>query len=130
MSYRYSDAANLEGTDMVGSHQCVDLVKHYAHAPATALWREGTPVMDTPLIPVGTAIATFVKGEYRSHPHGNHAAFFLRSDGHCIWVMDQWANDEDNKPVVSSRAVCRKGRLKNGRYVDPSNNADAFSIIE
>ncbi|WP_241269786.1 BPSL0067 family protein [Caballeronia sp. M1242] len=86
--------------------------------------------MDTPLIPVGTAIATFVKGEYRSHAHGNHAAFFLRSDGHCIWVMDQWANDEDNKPVVSSRAICRKGRLKNGRYVDPSNNADAFSIIE
>ncbi|WP_256443308.1 hypothetical protein [Caballeronia sp. M1242] len=41
MSYRYSDAANLEGTDMVGSHQCVDLVKHDADAPATALCGKG-----------------------------------------------------------------------------------------
>lgn len=96
MSYRYPDAAKLEGTDMVGTHQCVDLVKHYAHAPVTALWREGPRVLDTALIPAGTAIATFVEGRYRSHAHGNHAALFLRREGDCIWVMDQWAHDEDN----------------------------------
>ncbi|MFM0139441.1 BPSL0067 family protein [Caballeronia grimmiae] len=129
MSYRYNDAANLEDTEMVRSHPCVDLVKHYAHTPATASWRAGARVLDTATILPGTAIATFVEGRYRSHAHGNHAALFLRREGDCIWVMDQWQNDS-NKPFVSSRKICPKGTLRSGRYEDPSNNADAFAIIE
>ncbi|MDR5737968.1 BPSL0067 family protein [Caballeronia sp. LZ016] len=129
MSYRYNDAANLEGAEMAGSQQCVDLVEHDAHAPATASWRAGTSVPDTAIILPGTAIATFVGGRYRSHAHGNHAALFLRREGDCIWVMDQWGNDS-NKPLVSARKLCLKGTLRSGGYEDPSNNADAFSIIE
>jgi len=129
MSYRFADVAELENETMVGSHQCVDLVKHYAGAPATSKWREGERVLDAVHIPVGTAIATFVNGKYQSHAHGNHAALFLRRDACCIWVMDQWANDKD-KPKISSRPIPARGKHKNGEYVNPSNNADAFSIIE
>lgn len=130
MSYRYAEVADLEDKTLVGSHQCVDLVKHYAGAPATWSWREGERVLDALYIPVGTAIATFVKGKYQSRAHGNHAAMFPRREGNCIWVMDQWANDRDNKPTISSRPICRQGTYRNGTYRDPSNNADAFSIIE
>jgi hypothetical protein len=77
----------------------------------------------------GTAIATFVDGKYQSLSHGNHAAFFLRQDAGGIWVMDQWSDDK-KKPTISSRYLRRKGKDRNGNFVDPSNNADAYSIIK
>ena len=126
MPYRYVDTANLAEESMVGTGQCVELVKYYANAPATYHWREGARVLDEIYIPVGTAIATFVKGKYRSHPHDNHAALYLGRQGDCIVVMDQWPS----KGKISARAICSKGKLKSGAYRDPSNNADAFSIIE
>ena len=35
MSYTYTKVTELEKTTMVGNHQCVALVRHYAGAPAT-----------------------------------------------------------------------------------------------
>jgi hypothetical protein len=43
--------------------------------------------------------------------------------------MDQWQGDP-NKPKVSKRYIRSKGKKEDGTYIDPSNNADAFSIIE
>ena len=40
-------------------------------------------------------------------------------------VMDQWAG----KKTISSRLMRFKGKNKDGTYPDPSNNADALSVI-
>lgn len=129
MPHVYAAVDSLEEKPLVGSHQCVALIQRYAGAPHTSHWRAGERVSDNGLIAPGTAIATFVDGRYRSHAHGNHAAFFVRREANCIWVMDQWSGDP-LKPRVSSRRICAKGKHSDGSYVDPSNNAEAFSIIE
>lgn len=129
MPYIYAQAAALHGTDKVGSKQCVALVQHYAAAPNTGAWREGATVIGPGTVPVGVAIATFSGGRYASHGTGNHAAFLLSRDAGGIWVVDQW-NDDTTKPKVSKRFIRRKGRSKSGQLVDPSNNADAYSVIE
>lgn len=129
MSYVYSKVDDLEGTDKVGSKQCVALLQHYAELPNTSMWKEGKPVFGNSLLAKGTAIATFMDGKYLSHSTGNHAAFYLSQDPNGIWVMDQWANDK-TKPKVSKRYIRKKGKLSSGGYVDPSNNAESYSVIE
>jgi hypothetical protein len=42
--------------------------------------------------------------------------------------MDQW--NRSDKKVISSRFIHRLGKNKDGSYVRPSDNADAFSVIE
>jgi hypothetical protein len=130
MTYVYAGVDDLENTDKVGSRQCVALLQTYAHLPATALWREGKAVEDAGLIVKGTAVATFVDGRYPSHATGNHAGFFIaRGAGGGFWIMDQWASDA-TKPKVSKRFIRHKGKSESGAYLDPSNNAAAYSIIE
>lgn len=129
MSYVYPDVENLDQTPLVGSKQCAVLVQHYAKAPVTTAWTEGDKVLGNLTLPKGTAIATFVNGKYPNGQHGNHAAFYVGQNAGGIWVVDQWAGDP-KKPLVSKRYVIAKGKLKSGSYVDPSNNADAFSVIE
>jgi hypothetical protein len=129
MPYVYPEVDRLDNTDKVGSHQCVALVQHYAKLPPTSFWREGAVVVDAATLSKGTAIATFVDGRYGSLPSGNHAAFFVAHGTGGIWVMDQWANDQ-TKPKVSKRFLRRKGQTKSGAFVDPSNNADAYAVIE
>jgi hypothetical protein len=41
----------------------------------------------------------------------------------------QW-KDMATKPKISKRFIRTKGKNKSGQYIDPSNNADAFSVIE
>jgi hypothetical protein len=77
----------------------------------------------------GTAIATFVDGKYKSLPTGNHAGFFLSQDAKGLWIMDQWNNDK-TKPKVSKRYLTRKGKDAKGNFIDASNNADAYTVIE
>lgn len=129
MSYIYAKVDDLDQTDLVGSQQCVALVQHYANAPSTLLWKEGKAVMGETSIVRGTAIATFVDGRYKSLEHGNHAALYVSQDAGGIWVVDQW-KDDPRKPKVSKRYIRSKGKNKNGDFIDPSNNADAFSVIE
>ena len=129
MAYVYAQVDDLQNSNKVGNKQCVALVRHYANLPATSQWQEGASVWGNSTIAKGTAIATFVNGRYQSLPNGNHAAFFISQDGGGIWVMDQWASDA-SKPKVSKRYIRRKGKLPSGAFIDPSNNADDYAIID
>lgn len=133
MPYVYKDVRTLDRHVLVGSGHCVDLVKAYApglKGIPTSAWRAGSHVVDVAkTLPAGTAIATFENGRYPHRTSGQHAAFFVASAGAGIWVIDQWKNDP-NKPAVSLRHISRKGKRKDGTWIDPSNNAEAFSVIE
>ena len=129
MAYVYSAAKELDKKDKVGTFQCVALVQHYADAPITSAWREGERVMGNTRLSPGTAIATFENGRYPNKPHGNHAAFYLGQVSNGIYVVDQ-CNDNVRKPTISRRFIRAKGRNKSGKYIEPSDNADAFSVIE
>ncbi|KAB8042292.1 BPSL0067 family protein [Janthinobacterium aquaticum] len=128
MSYTYTKVDDLEKTNMVGNHHCVALVRHYAGAPATLSWKQGEAVLGNRLLRKGTAIATFVNGKYANHRSGNHAALYMGQMADGILVMDQWVNKRYG--IVSSRVLRAKGQNKDGLYIDPSNNADAFFVIE
>jgi hypothetical protein len=130
MPFMYADLEKLENTDKVGSEQCVALVQHYAKAPAVSQWREGDSVLGNLLLQKVTAIATFVNGEYKSKPTGNHAGLYISQDAAGIWIMDQWSNNT-TKPKTSERYLRRKGKdVVTGNWRDPSNNADAYSVIK
>lgn len=130
----YKDVDKLQLQPLAGTGDCVELIKHYAPGligKPTSAWRPGERVIDVASsLPRGTAIATFVDGHFPHRKTGQHAAFFLASAGSGIYVMDQWAGDPDNKPTISKRHIARKGRNKDGSFKDPSNNAEAFSVIE
>ena len=128
MPYIYPRAKDLKGEPVVGSHQCVALVQEYAGAPLTTYWRQGEAVLGNKTIKEGTAIATFVDGRYANRPHGNHAALFVREVANGIVVADQWKATKKTKITV--RVIRSQGKDKKGNYVRPSNNADAFFVIE
>jgi hypothetical protein len=129
MRYVYANVDQLEGSEKVGTKQCVALVQHYAHTPVTAMWKEGPNVLDEVVLPKGTVIATFVDGKYQSLPSGNHAGLFVSKDAAGLWIMDQWKSDSQ-KPKVSKRYLRKRGFASNGKPLDPSNNADAYSVVE
>jgi hypothetical protein len=120
-------ARSLQGHPLVGTGDCVELVKlvpgltgHSAHLE----WRPGKRVLDTDDLPVGTAIATFSNGRYPDHDTGQHAALFLGYDGKsAFWVMDQWKNDK-YKPHVSARIIY------SNHPGGMSNSAEYFYVIE
>lgn len=58
-----------------------------------------------------------------------NAAFHLGQAPNGIYVMDQW-NDSVRKPKISRRYIRSKGKNQSGKYIEPSDNADAFSVIE
>jgi hypothetical protein len=126
--YIYTKVEELEGTELVGTHQCVALIQHYAKVPVSSAWRQGEHAVDATTLKKGTAIATFVNGRYPSRNHGNHAAFFLRYGPNGIWIMDQWKHEK--KTEVSSRFIPCRGKTKSGAYIRASDNADAFYVIE
>lgn len=132
MSYVYDKPESLEGLPIVGSGQCVALVKEYAGAPASSMWRAGAAVRGDMMLKKGTAIATFVDGRYPNNGTGNHAALYVSQDAVGIWVVDQWSRSGK----IQYRHLRFQGRVKDAkgkettRYVDPSNNGDAFSVIE
>jgi hypothetical protein len=128
MSYTCTKVADLEKTAMVGNHQCIELVRHYAGAPAALAWKQGEAVLGNRLLRKGTAIATFVNGKYANHQQGNHAALYMGQTLDGIIVMDQWTGKRPG--IVTSRTLRAKGQYKNGLHIDPSNNADAFFVIE
>src|SRR5687768_3275789 len=113
MAYIYENVDDLEGTDKVGSKQCVALIQHYASVPHTSLWKEGKTVLGDFTITKGTAIATFVDGKYQSLTTGNHAGYYVSQDANGITIMDQWSSDTA-KPKVSSRYLRKKGKLATG----------------
>lgn len=128
MPYIFINVRELHDTEKVGNFQCVDLIKHYTNAGATAGWSKGADVAGNQYVQAGTAIATFVNGHYPNSAHGNHAAFFVSQNPNGMFIIDQWAHSSKQK--VSQRFIYRLGTDKNGMLRDPSNNADAFSVIE
>jgi hypothetical protein len=128
MPYIYAKVDALEDSAMVGSHQCVALVQHYARAPVTSSWKQGAAVLGNRFLAKGTAIATFVNGRYANQSHGNHAALFIAHVPGGIVVMDQWKTKKD--ALITSRTIRSKGKNRNGSYIHPSDNADAFFVID
>lgn len=128
MSYTYGKVDELENEPVVGSRQCVALVQQYAGAPITSAWKQGAAVLGNRMLKKGTAIATFVNGRYPNRSHGNHAALFIRQIGSGIWIMDQWKNE--NKTRISLRLIPSRGKDKQGKFIRPSENAEAYSVIE
>jgi hypothetical protein len=128
MPYIYAKVDDLEGAEKVGGGACARLVQVYGNAPQTSAWKEGAVVKGHKTISKGTAIATFVNGVYPNKSTGNHAALYVSQDANGITVMDQWKGE--SKPNISSRVLRFKGKKTDGTYVDPSNNGDAFSVIE
>lgn len=130
MGYKCSNVDDLVTTppkSHVGSGQCVELVEEYSTVPRpTSRWKEGVAVRGNLMLSKGIAIATFTNGKYLSHKHGNHAAFYVSQDIGGLWVVDQYVGSGG----IRKRHLRFKGRDKNGAYLDPSNNGDAFSVIE
>lgn len=129
MAYIYQKVDELENTNKVGTKQCVALLQHYSYLPLTAKWKEGLVVSGNLSVAKGTAIATFVDGVYKSNSTGNHAAYYISQDTGGIYIMDQWA-DDTKKPKVSKRYLRKKGKIPGKGFIDPSNNADAYSVID
>ena len=129
MSYVYAKVDKLEKTAKVGSGQCAVLVQWYAKVPLMKYWTAGDLVRGNATIKKGTAVATFVNGEYPpAKGHHGHAAFYVSQDSLGVTVMDQW--DSATKPKVSSRKMSFKGTTKAGDFVDIQNNGDALYVIE
>ncbi|WP_341675584.1 BPSL0067 family protein [Niveibacterium sp. SC-1] len=126
MPYIYEEAETLAGLPAVGTKQCVALVKQYTKAPASSLWREGATAKGDLQLKKGTAIATFTGGVYANHASGNHAAIYISQDSAGLTVVDQWSASG----TIRLRRLPFLGRDKNGAYVTPSNNGDAFAVIE
>jgi hypothetical protein len=66
--------------------------------------------------------------KYANQQQGNHAALYMGQTLDGILVMDQWRGKRLG--IVTSRTLRSKGQYKNGLHIDPSNNADAFFVIE
>lgn len=104
------------------------MVQEYAGAPVAHAWKQGEAVIGNAGVKKGTAIATFVDGKYPNGPHGNHAALFVKQGNRGFYVMDQWKGKKDG--LVTQRFIRSKGRNKAGKLISPSDNADAFYVIE
>ncbi len=94
-------------------------VREAAKAPQTSEWKEGKKVRGND-IPPGAAIATFRDGKYPNEATGNHAAIYDGQDENGIFVWDQW----------KGQAVHRRHIKFRGGAGSPSNDGDAFSVIE
>lgn len=114
-------------SSLVSTGTCASLVQHYTRVGRTSNWKEGIVVKGSAGIRKGTAIATFVGGVYPNLKHGNHAALYVSQDATGIWVVDQW----EGLPKPHKRLLGFKGKTADGSaWEDPSNNGDAFSVIE
>lgn len=112
---------------LVSTGQCAALVQHYTRVGPTSGWKEGEAVKGNATIKKGTAIATFVNGSYPNDAHGNHAALYVSQDSTGIKVVEQWSS----LPKPQVRVLAFLGKTADGSaWENPSNNGDAFSIIE
>jgi hypothetical protein len=119
MAYVDQEISTRSLGSYVGStHECVSLVVAWAGVRnGTGSWHAGVHVMDhAAQITKGTAIATFVDGQYPSDER--HAAIFLSADAHGIEVIEQWQGQ------VSQRRTIHFG--SHGRQNDPN----AYYVIE
>ncbi|MFC0400783.1 BPSL0067 family protein [Paraburkholderia rhizosphaerae] len=120
----YSGRSYLNGN---GNAECVEFIQQTLDAPRTIRWREGDKVIRIPqgnadLIPTGSAIATFVDGQYPQHGStGMHAAIYLGQSEDGIEVVDQWRG----QGKVLIRTIPWKPR-----HSGLSNDGSEFPVIE
>ncbi len=115
--------AGTSYTNAKGNAECVEFIQQTLKAPQTKFWIEGRKVTkDGPVLPIGTAIATFVDGKYpQTGSSGKHAAIYLGQDATGIQVLDQWRAQGEVR-----RRTIRWTPTKSGL----SNDGNAFSAIE
>lgn len=119
MPYTAHDIEHRRLGRSVGSGECVALVQAWAGAPNTGSWRQGIKVRGNEhLITKGTAIATFINGQYPSNDTGNHAAIYLGQNELGIQVIDQWSGQSSHRRTIRWNG---QGR---------SNDGDAFYVID
>jgi hypothetical protein len=126
MSHVYSDVSKLQGKEKEGDGQCVTLVRNHTHAGWTGRWKQGEAVVGNKTLRQGTAIANFVNGRWPNLPHGNHSAFYMGQVSDGIYILDQFPA----KDRIGKRFIRRKGKDVHGNYINPTDNADAFFVIE
>lgn len=77
--------------------ECVALVRFVTNAPPSGGWTRGEHVMEATHLQRGTAIATFVHGQY-----SGHAAIFLHHAADGIVVFDQWNGQRPHVRTIHS----------------------------
>jgi hypothetical protein len=142
MAYIYSGVRRLIGQPVYGDGNCALMVQHYAKLPKADRWRQGSRVVEQQNIWPGTAIATFEDGRYPNKPHNNHVAFFYKfgarnPDGTwaSIFVVEQYRGlgSQPGTTTIQLREIPARGKVDpqyGDQWKNPSNNADAFYIIE
>ncbi|MYM88598.1 BPSL0067 family protein [Rugamonas sp. FT82W] len=126
MPFVYKDVGTLEGKDKVGDGECVTLIKTFTDAGWTGRWKQGAAVVGNKNIVRGTAVANFVDGKWPGRNHGNHLAFYMGQVSDGIYILDQWPD----KNKIGKRFIRSKGKDARGNFINPTDNADAFFIIE
>ena len=111
--------------DERGHTECVQLLKSLMDAPRTRFWKEGRKLKASwDEVKPGTAIATFKRGRYpqkRTGRGSKHAAIFLRASQTGIYVLDQFAGQQQAEERFIPWHHPRDRR--------PSNNAAAYSTV-
>jgi len=126
MSYVYRSVDVLQGKEKVGDGECVTLIKTHTNAGWTGRWKQGAAVVGNKGLAHGTAIANFVNGKWPRLAHGNHSAFYMGQVSDGIYILDQWPD----KKRIGKRFIRRKGKDAQGGFINPTDNADAFFVIE
>lgn len=130
MPYIYPAVQSLNRKPKISDGECISLVRAYTDVGPTSRWRQGATVFGNKNIATGTAIATFVNGRWPALARGNHAALYVGQSSDGIYVLDQWNDAEGKKTKMEIRKIQVRPKLSNGRFVTPSDNALAFSVIE
>jgi hypothetical protein len=135
----YHDAQSLVGKPLAGNGECVALVQKYLPGIGhTTTWKAGPRVVELGNndIGIGTVIGTMENGKWPGRPHNNHVGIFGGVDSRSLTtgrmlsfvLVEQYRANGVTK--IQARVIYSKGRSTNGRYLDPSNNAEAFFVIE
>lgn len=110
---------------VVANGQCVRLIQAWCGAPAPASsWKQGEKVKGATSLRQGTAIATFIDGNYPNHSHGNHAAIYVSQSVRGIVVIDQWAGAKGLERGINTREILFRG------HGVASNDGDTYYVVE
>lgn len=80
---------------------------------------------------VAAASAAFMKCQtpnLRRRKACENDPLYIRDLAFGIYIADQWKAEK--KTRISVRLIRAQGKDKSGNYIDTSNNADAFFVIE
>lgn len=135
----YPDAQSLVGKPLAGNGECVALVQRYLpNIGHTTTWRAGARVVElgNSEIRIGTVVGTMENGKWPGKAHNNHVGIFGGIDSRSLTtgkmlsfvLVEQYRAHGVTK--IQARVIYSKGGAANGRYIDPSNNAEAFFVIE